>query len=31
MDPIVLERVYGAILGVGLYVLVNGLMCAGES
>ena len=29
-DPIVLERVNGAIPGVGLYMLVNGLMCAGE-
>jgi len=29
-DPIVLQRVNGAIPGVGLFMLVNGLMCAGE-
>lgn len=29
-DPLVLERVNGAIPGVGLFMLVNGLMCAGE-
>mmetsp|Transcript_27253 Transcript_27253/g.44254 ORF Transcript_27253/g.44254 Transcript_27253/m.44254 type:complete len:818 (+) Transcript_27253:27-2480(+) len=29
-DPIVLERVNGAIPGVGLFLLLNGLMCAGE-
>jgi len=29
-DPIVLERVKGAVPGVGLFMLVNGLMCAGE-
>jgi len=33
MYPIVLERMYGAIPRVGLYIymLVNGLMCAGGS
>ena len=29
-DPIVLQKVNGAIPGVGLFLLVNGLMCAGE-
>mmetsp|Transcript_28611 Transcript_28611/g.49379 ORF Transcript_28611/g.49379 Transcript_28611/m.49379 type:complete len:749 (+) Transcript_28611:37-2283(+) len=29
-DPIVLERVNGAIPGVGLFMLVHGLVCAGE-
>ncbi|KAL7548640.1 hypothetical protein ACHAWF_011913 [Thalassiosira exigua] len=29
-DPAVLERVAGAAPGVGLFMLVNGLMCAGE-
>lgn len=29
-DPIVLNQVNGAIPGVGLFLLVNGLMCAGE-
>ena len=29
-DPLVLERVNSALPGVGLFMLVNGLMCAGE-
>eukprot|EP00571_Detonula_confervacea_P013898 CAMPEP_0172304172 /NCGR_PEP_ID=MMETSP1058-20130122/5612_1 /TAXON_ID=83371 /ORGANISM="Detonula confervacea, Strain CCMP 353" /LENGTH=150 /DNA_ID=CAMNT_0013015289 /DNA_START=718 /DNA_END=1167 /DNA_ORIENTATION=+ len=29
-DPMVLERVNSALPGVGLFCLVNGLMCAGE-
>lgn len=29
-DPLVLARVNGAIPGVGLFLIVNGLMCAGE-
>ena len=29
-DPLVLERVNSAIPGVGLFMLVNGLMCAEE-
>ena len=29
-DPIMLERVYGTIPGVGLYILVNGLVRAEE-